>query len=277
MVSFRSRRIPIQLEVHMIEVQCSFRTDAFEGSITIKIRPDATIGNLKHYLLEGIKARLALAAHFDMEYFRSLFFVQVSGNAEELLVWNASDDYGRITQQTDFLDSLQEEDLEQDDFSVKTKRKCSLSCFTQRELTAEVQRRREMFSIGRIRTPSPDICPRPRPPGVLRGMTLDDMLNELQERWQPIPETLQQWRENLNDKNTCAYHQFLRIDNRMKALMEQSETYVYTCACCIAPNMAAQIAKKSRKLKNMTIARGSACANGSRQQSDDDDCDTWGP
>ena len=258
----------------MIEVHCSFRTDAFDGLVTIKILPDATIGNLKHYLLKGIKARPAPAAHFDMEYFKSLFFVQVSRDAKELIVWKASDDYGRIAQQRPFLESLQKVDFsEQYDFSgdckVKTTWKCSLLCCTQHELTAEAQKRSSMFSIGRIRTPSPasrpaidsqDTRTRHRPPGVLHRMELADMLHVLQQRWQPDPETLQFWRDDLygataiyNDLNTCAHQRWLRIDKMMKKLLALSYWH-----------MAPQTAKKSTKLKNMAITKdGNALAVGS--------------
>ena len=268
---------PNQMPVaSVIEVQCSFRTDAFEGLVTIKILPDATIGNLKHHLLKGIKARPAPAVHFDMEYFKSLFLVQVSRDAKELIVWKASDDYGRIAQQRPFLESLQEVDIsEQYDFSgdckVKTKWKCSLLCCTQHELTAEEQKQKSMFSIGRIRSPSPasrpaidsqDTRTRHSPPGMLRRMELPDMLHVLQQRWQPEPETLKFWSDDLygatavyNDLN-CAYQRWIRIDKMMKKL--QALSYLHTRH--IPLSMAPQTAKKSKKLTNRRVQSGPKAA-----------------
>ncbi len=185
-------------------------------------------------------------------------------------MWNASHDYGRIAQQRPFLESLQKVDFsEQYDFSgdckVQAKWKCSLLCCTQHELTAEEQKQKSMFSIGRI--DSQDTRTRHSPPGVLRRMELADMLHVLQQRWQPEPETLQFWSDDLygataiyNDLNTCAYQRWIRIDKMMKELRALS--YLHTCH--IPLSMAPQTAKKSKKLKNKRVGKdGKGLAVGS--------------
>jgi len=249
-----------------LEVECCFRTGSFSGSVTTEIRSDATIGNLKNRLLKAIEDThmKLLPGMFAMTDFKPLFFVLVAGDSKELLYWKAKDDYDRITQQTDFVESLQKIDVRKyiNGLEMKVEWKCSLLCCTEHELTAEIGRRRteheqrrSASEIGRIRTPSPDmIGSQTRPPGVV--LPLHGTLKAPQQRWQPDTTCEQQWRQTLYEAEgylDARWH-CLRIHNMMERLQTQSYT---------SSHLRPQAPHKSQKIQNKAIPKSHSRQNDS--------------